>query len=41
MRAWLLKLRLDGARITGDRPPADWVEGFLSFREQRTAARSF
>jgi hypothetical protein len=41
MRAWLLKLRLHGVRITGDRPPADWVEGFLSFREQRTAARSF
>jgi hypothetical protein len=41
MRAWLLKLRLDGVRIKGDRSPGDWVEGFLSFHEQRTNARSF
>jgi hypothetical protein len=26
MRAWLVNLRLDGVRITGDRPPTDRVE---------------
>jgi hypothetical protein len=41
MRAWLLPLRHQGVRLEQERPPSDWVEGFVSFETRTVRGRSF
>lgn len=41
MRAWLLELRRGGVRVGGQRAPAEWVDGFVSFTSRPGKARTF
>jgi hypothetical protein len=40
MRAWMLQLRKDGVSLGDDRPPSDWMEGFVSSEQRQTRSRT-